>query len=280
MVVSIIASLPSLKKMASLPDIGETPVSDRFTDALLKQWNYLLNSLSRMYCIPDHISADDLKQELIQQIWRLTSRIDPITKPEDFARMCRTELRYKCIDINRHAKARKRMGRSGRAVQCLCCGSVTRLALKDDLVCGFCGEYQMVKAVETYARNVSISSDYDDDDSIDNFVSDSSVVDPVDSIILDELHVMVQKAIDAEDMDVYNLFVNPSESYLSYLHANGHESDHKNVSNRLVAGFLRRTERDVSDSQTRIKLAIKHICYDTTLNIGELNKVTLKRLGL
>lgn len=269
-------SFQSLKKIwPCAPSIGDTPLHLRFSDRLIKEWSPLVSSLARKYTVPDRLPVEDLKQELMCHIWKLTERVDPITKPDDFARLCRTELRNKCVDLNRHMKARKRMGRTGNAIQCQVCGSVTRIAFNGLKECEFCGETRNIREVETYARNVSIGVDNTEDEGVS--LIDESSSDPLDSMISDELIDRVRSAIEAVDRKVYDMLVDPSISFLSFLRSRGHDSDHRIAANRHYAEFLNLSERQVSDAHTRIKVAIMHIA---NAKVGDLNKVTLRRLDL
>lgn len=277
-------SLPSLKKIATLRDIGEAPLETRFSESLIKEWSQLVSSLSVDYEIPGRLDAADIKQELIQSIWKLTKRIDPISKSEDFTRMCRTELRNKCIDMNRYAKARKRMGRTGRAVQCQCCGSVSRLSFQELPICEFCGEAEDIREVETYAKDVSIysqqSSDISDTDASENIAGvDLSATDPLDNLIEKELFERVRSSLPPEDRLVYDLMVDPTDEFLAFVKTFGHDGDHRQAPVRCYAAFLDATDRDIADAHVRIKLAILYVC-DHKVSVGEMNKVTLKRLDL
>lgn len=268
-------SFQSLKKIwPCAPSIGDTPIHLRFTDALIKHWTPLVTSLARKYYVPDRLPVEDLRQELMCHVWRITERVDPITKPDDFARLCRAELRNKCIDLNRHMKARKRMGRTGNAIQCQICGSVTRLSLNAARECNFCHESVNLRDVETYAKNVSISFETADDH--DSMV-DHSYEDPLDSMISDEFISRVRHAIEDIDRMVYDMLVSPSLEFLAFLRKSGHDSDHRNAANRYYSAYLGITERQVSDAHVRIKLAIKHIAE---VGVGEINKVSLRRLDL
>lgn len=271
-------SLYSLKKIwPCLPDIGDTPLSARVTKDLLVQWNSLLSTLSRKYAVADRLSSDDLKQELVIHMWKLTHRMDPITKPDDFARMARTELRNKCIDLNRYYKARKRMGHTGTAVQCQSCGSITKVTLASVYVCGFCGERHNVRRVETYAKNVTLSSGGKDEESMSYEDTKQSSV--IDDMIAGELMGLVRSSIDDFDRNVYDLMTDPPIGFLEHVRKEGFEGDHRQAPIRIYASYLQCSDRDISDAQTKIKLAVLHIC-ETKVNVGEINQVTIKRLRL
>ncbi|TXH14539.1 MAG: hypothetical protein E6R03_09120 [Hyphomicrobiaceae bacterium] len=276
--MNALPSLPSLKKLwPCLPDIGETPLSARLTKSLLQNWNPMLSTLSRRYAVPDRLSADDLKQELTVHIWKLTHRMDPVTKPDDFARMARTELRNKCIDLNRYYKARKRMGHTGSAIQCQSCGSITKISLASVYVCGFCGDRHNIRRVETYSKNVPLSTSGKEDDSA--AFEDLRQSPAVEDMIASELMALVRSSIDDFDREVYDLMVNPPMDFLQHVKARGYDGDHRQAPLRTYSSYLDCEDRDVSDAQTKIKLAVLHVC-DGKVNVGEMNQVTLKRLRL
>lgn len=271
-------TLPSLKKIwPCLPDIGDTPISARLSKELLQSWNPLLVSLSRRYAVPDRLSAEDLKQELTVHVWKLTYRMDPITKPDDFARMARTELRNKCIDLNRYYKARKRMGHTGSAIQCQSCGSITKISLASVYVCGFCGERYNVRRVETYSKDVVLSNSGKEDDSAAYEDLKQSPV--IEDMIASEMMQLVRSSVDDFDRVVYDLMVDPPLAFLKHVKMHGYDGDHRQAPVRIYSSYLGCSDRDISDAQTKIKIAVLHIC-ESRVNVGEINQVTVKRLRL
>lgn len=252
----MLRELGSLKKLASLRDLAESPVETRFSAELVQQWSAFVSTLARTYAIPDRISAEDLRQELLFHMWRLTRRVDPVSRPDDWVRQLRAELRNKCIDINRYYKARKRTARTGRAIQCQCCGSVSRLSECDDAACKFCGEIKRIREVETYARNVTLG----DSDEQSETLTDARQAQPVQALIEDELETRVRSSISESDRRVYDLLVSPSDSFLHYLRDQGYDGDHRFAPNRYYAGFLCISERSVADAHARIRQAVSYVC--------------------
>lgn len=256
---SFLRDLGSLKKIPTLRDVSESPVESRFSSELIKQCGSFVNAMARTYAIPDRISADDLRQELWVHVWKLAKRVDPVSRADDFTRQFRTELRNKCIDINRYYKARKRTGRTGRAVQCLCCGSVSRICGDEESVCKFCGEVNSVREVETYSRNLSIG---DTEEQQPDSLVDRGSVQPVDEMIEDELAVRVRKSLDEFGKVVYDLLTNPSDTFLQHLERAGHSGDHRTAANRHFSSFLKTTDKAIQDAKSNIASAVSHICSD------------------
>ncbi len=272
--------LPSLKKIESLPDIGETPIAARFTAELVKAWGPIISAMSATYAIPRRLEAADLRQELLQHLWKLTKRVDPHTKPDDFNRLCKAEFRNKCIDLGRYAKARKRMARTGKAVQCQCCGSVTRLNLNAVKECKFCLEKDNIRIVDTYAKDVN----YDYVMPMSGSLLATAFVDvmaqpPIDNMIEEELGGRVRRSLPDVDRRVYDLMTNPSDEFLAFLREMDYDGDHRHAPARIFAEFLHVSDRDIADAHIRIKIAVTHVC-DGEVSVGDLNKVAMKRLNL
>lgn len=251
--------LPGLKKLRSLRDVEESPVEGRFSQALISKWGPLLSSLVSQYSIPGRLDASDLRQELIQSIWKLTTRMDPVSRPTDFDRMCRTELRNKCVDLNRHAKARKRMGRTGHAIQCGVCGAVGKLSMWDEVKCKFCGEEVNLKRVETYSRDVPFA-DPKDEDGPDNIRSKSVVDDPSDAIIVSEMIDLIKGQLSGMDLDVFNTMTNPSRKFLKMLLDSGYTGDHRQAPLSLFSRYFGVQERDISARLKKIKILTAKLC--------------------
>lgn len=284
-----IRDLPSLKKLAALRDITDTPIETRFSEALVKEWRPLIVSLSKGYQFVGRLESQDIYQELLTHLWKLTRRVDPVSKPDDFRRMARAELRNKCIDLNRWIKARKRLGRIGKAVQCQCCGAVSRISIGDPVECFYCKESNEIREVDLYAKNLSIvTNDEDEHTAAAHNLQARSDGQPSDSLIFNELAERIGKSIPGwPDRHVLEMMLNPPEDFISHLESLGFSGDHRSAPSRHYASYLNNhrmsakdsiiVDRDVSDAQTRIKVAILHICNIST---GDINKVTMKRLGL
>lgn len=257
-------SLPSLRKIFSLPNIGESEVSSRFTSDLIAEWGPLLSAMSRNYEIPGRLDAVDLRQELIMSIWRLTTRVDPYSRPEDFRRMCRAELRNKCIDLNRYAKARKRLGRTGRAVQCGACGSVSRVSMQALAECEFCNERLNLREVETYAKDYSIFSDkFTAQDTQEHVNIDHGNRTQADMLLESELLDRVRKKIPKSDHPVMELLLDPPAEFAEYMGSVG-PMDRRQTITKYYARFLGLPEKDVAESVSRIKTATLKVCNRQT----------------
>lgn len=251
--VTYLRSLPGLKKLRSLRDVEESPVEDRLTKALLAKWTPLLSSLVSQYSIPGRLDPQDLKQELIQSIWKLTNRMDPVSRPTDFDRMCRTELRNKCVDLNRHAKARKRMGRTGYAAQCGVCGGVSKISMLGELKCAYCSETQAVRKVETYSKDVSLM-----DSSEEGNWSHQAVVDedPTSQLILEEMISAVASQLSGTDLIVLKAMINPPADMLEMMMSHGYTGDHRQAPLSLLSKYHGIPERDVSARLKKIKAIV------------------------
>lgn len=238
-------------------------MDSRFDQALITKWGPLLASLVATYSIPGRLDPQDLKQELIQSIWKLTTRVDPISKPVDFDRMCRAELRNKCVDWNRHAKARKRMGRTGHAVQCGVCGGVSRLTLSDPLVCKFCNESENVRDVETYAKDVSLQdvvnySEKEKHESSSDVLSTSYA--PMDNMIVDEMLEEIRNGVTGKDEQLFKCLVDPPAEFLQIMSDAGFTGDHRTAPLFIFSRYLGIPEREVSVRMRKIKAAVAKMC--------------------
>lgn len=263
-------SLPGLKKLRSLRDVEESPLHTRFNQALVSKWAPLLSSLVAQYSIPGRLDSADLRQELIQSIWKLTTRMDPVSRPTDFDRMCRTELRNKCVDLNRHAKARKRMGRTGHALQCGVCGGVGKLSLGEPIVCKYCGEESDLRRVETYSKDVSFVDQESADSEKGLYNAESGKTshavcssDPADSLIVAEMIQSIKDQLDGKDLDVFREMVSPSTEFLKLLLDNGYTGDHRQAPLSLHSKYHGIPERDVSARLKRIKILVAKLCGDS-----------------
>jgi hypothetical protein len=233
-----IQSLPSLRKLASLRVIGQTPISKRFTQELIDQWEPLINKLVSKYDMRGRMSDEDLRQELIQQIWKLTQRIDPVSQPDDFRRMCRTELRNKCVDLSRWIKAQKRMV--------------------------YCGPGTHMVAVDMLSREASIQS----------VSEDSPFVFAYGKYNYDEDNVLVAEMIDQVRFELesnnhnpaamlLDILVDPDEKLFNLMDERSITCDHRAMVLSVYADYFNTTERDISSRMKSIREAVVIVCGDS-----------------
>jgi len=258
-----VASLPSLRKLTTLRVIGHTPVPDRFNQDLVDHWMPMVQQLSVKYDMRGRIDDADLKQELIQQIWRLTLRIDPVSQPDDFRRMCRTELRNKCVDLSRWIRAQKRMGRTGKGVLCKTCGVVSHHNIGGPGYCKYCGPGSPVISVDMLARETNIESAHKE--TPETFASYRRN-ECEDGMLISEMIDQIAHYLEANNMQASSkllaLLVNPTDDLFSLMDEKNITCDHRTMILSVYAEYFRTTERDISNRMRYIREAVAHVCGD------------------
>lgn len=256
-----INALPSLRKLASLRVIGQTPVSERFNQELVDQWEPLIKKLVAKYDMRGRMSDDDLRQELIQQIWKLTQRIDPVSQPDDFRRMCRTELRNKCVDLSRWIKAQKRMGRTGKGASCTSCGVVSHIHPGHPVECAYCGPGTTMVSVDMLAREASIDSVTEASPSV--FARGSYNHDE-DNVLVSEMIEQVRFELESDNLtpaaNLLELLVNPTPELFELMEDRKVTCDHRTMVLSVYAEYFSTTERDISGRMRSIREAVVSVC--------------------
>ena len=254
-------SLPSLRKLTPLRVIGQTPVSERFTPELVAQWEPLIQKLVTKYDMRGRMGKDDLKQELVQQIWKLTQRVDPVSQPDDFRRMCRTELRNKCVDLSRWIKAQKRMGRTGKGVMCKTCGVVSHISPGHPEECQYCGPGTEVVPVDMLSRETPI--DLSSQETPDAFATHSHN-DGEDNILVEEMIEQVRFELDSNNLSsasrLLDLLTKPTEDLFDLMETRNITCDHRAMVLSVYAEYFDTTERDISGRMRAIREAVMTVC--------------------
>ena len=210
------------------------------------------------------MSDEDLRQELIQQIWKLTQRIDPVSQPDDFRRMCRTELRNKCVDLSRWIKAQKRMGRTGKGAACKTCGVVSQIPAGHPVECVYCGPGTHMVAVDMLSREASIQS----------VSEDSPFVFAYGKYNYDEDNVLVAEMIDQVRFELesnnhnpaamlLDILVDPDEKLFNLMDERSITCDHRAMVLSVYADYFNTTERDISSRMKSIREAVVIVCGDS-----------------
>lgn len=258
-----IHGLPSLRKLSHLRVIGQTPIHLRFTQDLITQWMPLINKLVSTYDMRGRLDKEDLIQELVQQIWRLTSRIDPVSQPDDFRRMCKTELRNKCVDLSRFLKAQKRMGRLGKAIQCKVCGGVTPRPIGSPAECAFCGPDAPYSEVDLLSRDVNIEASHRDRP--DSFTA-SGNESGEDNLIVIEMIKQVREYLlfhfTQLSVDLLDVLIDPDERLFKLMDDRNITSDHRSMVLSVYAAYFETNDRDISSRMKAIREAVRHVCGD------------------
>lgn len=256
-----INALPSLRKLSPLRVIGQTPVSERFNQDLVDQWEPLINKLVAKYDMRGRLSDDDLRQELIQQIWKLTQRIDPVSQPDDFRRMCRTELRNKCVDLSRWIKAQKRMGRVGKGASCSSCGVVSHIHPGQPVECKYCGPGTEMISVDMLSREASIESVTENSPHVFaagryNHEEDNVVV----SEMVDQVRFELESENHTSAVELLDLLVDPDPALFELMEDRGITCDHRTMVLSVYAEYFNTTERDISGRMRSIRTAVVAVC--------------------
>lgn len=269
-----LTSLKGLRKLTYLRVIGQTPVDDRFTPELIRQWMPRINKLVRTYDMRGRLDRSDLVQELIHQIWRLTSRIDPVSQPDDFRRMCKTELRNKCVDLSRFLTAQKRVGRTGRAIQCKVCGVVTPQPVGSPPDCAYCGPGVPYISVDLLSVDLSIDASYQN--SPDSFAETSSASGE-DNLVVEEMIGQVRDYLllnfSQSSVDLLEILLHPDDRLFSIMDARGITGDHRSMVLAAYAEYFHTNDRDISSRMKALREAIRHVCGD------DLGNNIIKRLS-
>lgn len=256
-----INSLQSLRKLSPLRIIGQTPVSKRFTQELVDQWDPLIKKLVAKYDMRGRMSSEDLRQELIQQIWKLTQRIDPVSQPDDFRRMCRTELRNKCVDLSRWIKAQKRMGRTGKGASCRTCGVVSHIPLGHPMECSYCGPGTDMVQVDMLSREASIDAVTED---APNVFAQGSYNHDEDNVLVSEMIDQVRFDLETNNHTsaalLLDLLVDPTPELFSLMDERGITCDHRAMVLSVYADYFNTTERDISGRMRAIREAVVAVC--------------------
>lgn len=257
-----IRGLPSLKKLPSLRVIGQTPVEERFTEELVKSWMPVINKLTATYDMRNRMDKDDLSQELIQQIWRLTKRIDPVSQPDDFMRMCKTELRNKCVDLSRYIKAQKRMGRCGSGAQCKACGAVSWKPVGSPAECDYCGPGTEVVKVDMLSRDTNLETSHIG--SPEAFMV-KSPEDGQDNLVVEEMLQQVRDYLmenhGESSVALLNLLINPDQKLFDIMDRRGITTDHRGMILSVYAEYFGIvSDRDISHRQKSIREAVIYVC--------------------
>lgn len=223
----------------------------------------MIQKLTLKYDMRGRLDDLDLKQELIQQIWRLTLRIDPVSQPDDFRRMCRTELRNKCVDLSRWIRAQKRMGRTGKGVLCKVCGVVSHQPVGYPAECKYCGPGTKVTPVDMLARETNIDTAYED--TPDTFAHPRHS-DGEDDMIVAEMVDQAVHYLESNNMNpaakLLMLLVNPTPELFSLMDDRKITCDHRAMVLSVYAEYFSTSERDISNRMRYIREAVAHICGD------------------
>lgn len=256
-----INALPSLRKLAPLRVIGQTPVSERFTQELIDQWDPLIKKLVAKYDMRGRMSDEDLRQELIQQIWKLTQRIDPVSQPDDFRRMCRTELRNKCVDLSRWIKAQKRMGRTGKGASCRTCGVVSHIPPGHPMECSYCGPGTHMVQVDMLSREASIDVVAEDAPSV---FAEGSYNHDEDNVLVNEMIEQVRFDLESNGQTsavlLLEVLINPTPELFELMDERGITCDHRAMVLSVYADYFNTTERDISGRMRSIRESVMVIC--------------------
>lgn len=262
-----IYGLPSLRKLSHLRVIGQTPIHLRFTQKLITQWMPLINKLTVTYDMRGKLDREDLIQELIQQIWRLTSRIDPISQPDDFRRMCKTELRNRCVDLSRFLKAQKRMGRVGKAIQCKVCGGVSPRPMGSPPECAFCGPDLPYIEVDLLSKDVNIESCHQDRPEAFSASGNESGEDNLVVVeMLDQVRSYLLFHFGKSPVDLLNLLLDPDQRLFDLMDARSITGDHRSLVLSVYAAYFETSDRDISTRMKSLREAVRHVCGDDLSN--------------
>ena len=293
----VLKRLPApYRRLPRLPRIGETPISYRFNAKLTKTWKSLLWNTATSYAISRRLEAEDIYQELLLTLWKLTERCDPYTAPDDFRRLARTEIKNRAIDLTRYVKAQKRSAHLGLGLQCHMCGTLTHLVENEDPKCRMCGERaepkqntDRIRWVDTYAHDVSLAEDPDSENCSDSDLDSRHGV-ITSSILWDQNQTEPQKTVECAEIvsrvkstfpeyaNLVDMFLDPEQDLVDQLLEEGYSGDVRKAPRRLLAGYLNMPEKTFNMAYTAIALEFVEATGQSRWS-SHLSKSNLKQLG-
>jgi len=295
--VTLLPALPSLKKLPSLLRIGDSPLDQRYTKDLAKNWKVLIRRFANMFAIPRKLEAEDIEQELYVTLWKLTERVDPINQPDDFRRMAKAELRNRCVDLTRHYRAHKRSAVVAQGLLCEC-GNVTTVSVADaDPACDSCGavgirgeDTDKLRWVDIQSGDVSLSPEDSDEDDGDSDVRRSSLSpamfidgnahEPYDGVMLKEIIRKLTARLEPNpDQYLLHCLLNPDQDLVDLLLINGCKADPRKAPRWLIADYLDISEADLRLAYTRLAVELASLLGRQDYVDTYISSYNLRQLG-